>query len=65
VCQWEYGRGINALKWDVQPRAVIERNKLCLRGLGFETHDDVFSESVLSADFEHSEKLPVLEDLIA
>ena len=57
VCQWEYERGVNALKWNVQPRAVIERNKLCLRGLGFETHDDVFREGVLSADFEHSEKL--------
>ena len=57
VCQWEYERGVNALKWNVQPRAVIERNKLCLRGLGFEIHDDVFREGVLSADFEHSEKL--------
>jgi hypothetical protein len=57
VCQWEYERGVNALKWNVQPRAVIERNKLCLRGLGFEIHDDVFRESVLSTDFEHSEKL--------
>ena len=57
VCQREYERGVNALKWNVQPRAVIERNKLCLRGLGFETHDDVFSQGVLSPDFEHSEKL--------
>jgi hypothetical protein len=57
VCQWEYERGVNALKWNVQPRAVIERNKLCLRGLGFEIHDDVFREGVLSPDFEHSEKL--------
>ena len=57
VCQWEYERGVNALKWNVQPRAVIERNKLCLRSLGFEIHDDVFREGVLSADFEHSEEL--------
>ena len=57
VCQWEYERGVNALKWNVQPRAVIERNKLRLRGLGFEIHDDVFREGVLSPDFEHSEKL--------
>jgi hypothetical protein len=57
VRQWEYERCVNALKWNVQPRAVIERNKLCLRGLGFEVHDDVFGESVLSADFEHGEKL--------
>jgi hypothetical protein len=28
-----------------------------MRGLGFEIHDDVFSESVLSADFEHGKKL--------
>ena len=57
VRQWEYERGVDALKWNVQPRAVIERNKMCLRGLGFEIHDDVFGEGVLSADFEHSEKL--------
>jgi hypothetical protein len=57
VRQWEYERGVNALKWNVQPGAVVERNKLCLRGLGFEIHDDVFREGVLPADFEHSEKL--------
>jgi hypothetical protein len=57
VCQWEYERGVNALKWNVQPRAVIERNKLCLRGLGFEIHDDVFREGVFFPDFEHSKKL--------
>jgi hypothetical protein len=51
MCQWEYERGVNALKWNVQPWAVIERNKLCLRGLGFEIHDDVFREGVLSTDF--------------
>jgi hypothetical protein len=57
VCQWEYERGVNALKWNVQPRAVIERNKLCLRGLGFEIHDDVFREGVLSPDFQHGKQL--------
>jgi hypothetical protein len=57
VCQRKHECGVNALKWNVQPRAVIERNKLCLRGLGFEIHDDVFSEGILSPDFEHSEKL--------
>jgi hypothetical protein len=48
---------VNALKWNVQPRAVIERNKLCLRGLGFEIHDDVFREGVLSPDFQYGKKL--------
>jgi hypothetical protein len=57
VCQWEYERCVNALKWNIQPRAVIERNKMCLRGLGFEIHDDVFSQGVLPTDFEHGEKL--------
>jgi hypothetical protein len=57
VCQWEYERGVNTLKWNVQPRAVIERNKLCLCGLGFEIHDDVFRQCILPADFEYSEKL--------
>jgi hypothetical protein len=57
VCQWEYERGVNALKWNVQPRSVIERNKMCLCGLCFEIHDDVFRKGVLSPDFEYSEKL--------
>jgi hypothetical protein len=35
----------------------LERNKLCLRGFGFETHDDVFGQGILSADFEHGKKL--------
>jgi hypothetical protein len=55
--QWEYERGVNALKWNVQPRAVIERNKMCLRGLGFEIHDDVFREGVLSPDFQYGKQL--------
>jgi hypothetical protein len=57
VSQWEYERGVDALKWNVQPRAVIERNKMYLRGLGFEIHDDVFREGVLSPDFQHGKKL--------
>ncbi|MGD0548821.1 MAG: hypothetical protein ABR991_13535 [Terracidiphilus sp.] len=55
--QWKHERGINTLKWNVQPLVVVERYKLRLRGLGFETHDDVFSESVLSPDFEHGKEL--------
>jgi hypothetical protein len=47
---------INALKWNVQPLVVVKGEKLRLRGLGFETHDDVFSEGVLPANFEHSKK---------
>jgi hypothetical protein len=57
VCQGKHECGVNALKWNVQPLTVIERNELRLRGLGFETHDDVFSEGVLSPDFEHCKKL--------
>ncbi|MGO9777837.1 MAG: hypothetical protein ACLPM3_14740 [Terracidiphilus sp.] len=57
VCQRKHECRVNALKWNVQPGAVIERDKLCLRGFGFEIHDDAFGEGVLSADFEHSEKL--------
>jgi hypothetical protein len=57
MCQWEYECGVNALKWNVQPRAVIERNKMCLSGLGFEIHDDVLSEGVLSPDFQHGKQL--------
>jgi hypothetical protein len=57
VCQRKHECCVNALKWNVQPRAVIERNKLCLRGLGFEIHDDVFCEGVLPTDFENSKKL--------
>jgi hypothetical protein len=57
MCQRKHERGVNALKWYVQPRAVVERNKLCLRDLGFEIHDDVLSQGVLSPDFEHGKKL--------
>jgi hypothetical protein len=36
---------------------VVERKELRLSGLALETHDDVFSEGVLSPDFQHSKKL--------
>ena len=55
--QRKYESGVDTLKWNVQPLVVVERNKLRLRGLSFETHDDVLSEGVLSPDFQHSEKL--------
>jgi hypothetical protein len=55
--QRKYESGVNTLKWNVQPLVVIERYKLRLRRLGFETHDDVFSQSVLSPDFEHGKEL--------
>jgi hypothetical protein len=57
VCQREYERGVYALKWDIQPRAVVERNELYLRRLGFEIHDDVFRKGVLSTDFQYSKEL--------
>ena len=57
VGQREDERSVDTLKWNVQPRAVVEPNKLRLRGPGLEIHDDVFSEGVLSPDFEHGEKL--------
>jgi hypothetical protein len=55
--QRKYESGVNTLKWNVQPLVVVEGNKLRLSGLGFETHDDVFSEGVLSPDFEHCKEL--------
>jgi hypothetical protein len=57
VCQRKHESGVDTLKWNVQPLVVVEREKLRLSGLGFETHDDVFSEGVLSPDFEYSKKL--------
>jgi hypothetical protein len=57
VCQWEYERGVNALKWNVQPLVVVEGKKLRLSRFGLEIHDDVFCEGVLPPDFEHSKKL--------
>jgi hypothetical protein len=57
VCQWKYECGVNALKWNVQPLVVVERNKLRLSGLALETHDEVLSESVLSPDFQHGKEL--------
>jgi hypothetical protein len=55
--QGKHESGVDALKWNVQPLVVVERYKLRLRGLGFETHDDVFSQGILSPDFEHGKKL--------
>ena len=55
--QRKHESGVDTLKWNVQPLVVVERNKLRLRGLGFETHDDVFSQGILSPDFEHGKKL--------
>src|ERR1035441_8555702 len=57
VGQREDERGVDTLKWNVQPRAVIERQNLRLSGLGLKVHDDMLSEGVLSPDFEHSKKL--------
>ena len=57
VSQREDERGVDTLKRNVQPRAVVERKYLCLCGLSFEIHDDVFSQGVLVADFQYSKKL--------
>jgi hypothetical protein len=57
VGQWKNECSVNALEWNVQPLIVVEGKKLRLRGFALETHDDVFSESVLSPDFEHGKKL--------
>jgi hypothetical protein len=57
VCQWKHECGVDTLKWNVQPLIVVERKKLRLRGLGFETHDNVFSQGVLVPDFQHCKKL--------
>jgi hypothetical protein len=55
--QRKYERGVDTLKWNIQPLVVVERNKLRLSGLALETHDDVLSQGVLSPDLEHGEKL--------
>ena len=57
VRQRKHECGVDTLKWNVQPRTVVEPNKLRLSGVALETHDDVLSESVLSPDFQHSKKL--------
>ncbi|MGD0482902.1 MAG: hypothetical protein ABSA42_22230 [Terracidiphilus sp.] len=57
VGQRENKSGINTLKWNVQPLVVVERKKLRLRGLGFETHDDVLCKGVLSPDFKYGKEL--------
>jgi hypothetical protein len=57
VRQWKNECGVNSLKWNVQPLVVVERDELRLRGLAFETHDDVFSKGVLFSDFKHRKEL--------
>jgi hypothetical protein len=57
VGQREDERGVDTLKWNVQPRAVIERQNLRLSSLGPKIHDDVLGESVLFPDSQHGKKL--------
>jgi hypothetical protein len=57
VGQREDERGVDTLKWNVQPRAVIERKNLLLSSLGPKIHDDVLGESVLFPDSQHGKKL--------
>ena len=57
VCQGKHECGVNALKWNIQPLIVLKRKKLLLSGLALKTRDDVFSEGVLSPDFENRKKL--------
>jgi hypothetical protein len=57
VGQRKHKSGVNALKWNVQPLVVVEREKLRLSGLAFKIHDDVLSKGVLSPDSEHGKKL--------
>src|SRR5208337_1130193 len=49
--QWKHKCGVDSLKWNVQPLVVVERYELRLSDLALETHDDVFSEGVLLANF--------------
>jgi hypothetical protein len=51
VDQWEDKRSVDTLKWNVQPRAVVERQNLLQSGLGLKFHDDVLGKSILVADF--------------
>jgi hypothetical protein len=55
--QREHECGVNTLKWNIQPLVVVERNELRLRSFGFEIHDDVLCEGVLSSNFQHCKKL--------
>ena len=57
VGQREDERGVDTLKWNVKPRAVIERQNLRLSSLGPKIHDDVLGESVLFPDSQHGKKL--------
>src|SRR5208283_803508 len=57
VGQRENESGVDTLKRNVQPLVVVERYELRLSDLALETHDDVFSEGVLFADFQHGKKL--------
>jgi len=55
--QREYESSVYTLKWNVQPLVVVERYELRLSDLALETHDDMFSEGVLFADFQYCKKL--------
>ncbi|MGD0941564.1 MAG: hypothetical protein ABR905_17845 [Terracidiphilus sp.] len=57
IGQRKHKRRVDRLKWDSQPRAVLERNQLRLSCLGLEIHDDVLGQGVLVADFQDGKKL--------
>ena len=57
VCQREYERGVDTLKRNVQPRAIVERKNLRLCRLALEIHDDALSQGVLVPDLQYSKKL--------
>ena len=57
VGQRKHKRGVDTLKWNVQPLVVVERAELRLRGFALEFHDYVLSERVLFADFQHGKEL--------
>src|SRR5208283_1974570 len=57
VGQRKHKRGVDTLKWNVQPLIVVEPKELRLRGLALEIHDDVLSERVLFPDFQHCKEL--------
>ena len=51
IGQREDEGSVDRLKWNVQPRAVVERNQLSLSGLGLEIHDDVLGQGIFVSDF--------------
>jgi hypothetical protein len=62
VGQRNYERCVDWPTWNIHPLVLVKRMKSGLSGLGFETHDKVLGQGILSSNLEHGKEL--LEEVL-